>query len=593
MLKRKGSKKSGNNNRRIQILIVATIIIVGAIIFRLFWIQVLNHDYYYARAQDQYTIYDELVPDRGEIFVEDKLGNLYPVATNQKVHLVYADPRKIDDPKDVAVKLAPLLLNEDAVDEENNEEEVLVSTEDEIMKRLKDKNDPYEPLKRGVNDETWKKIDELNLPGIYSAASKSRYYPEGELASHVIGYVGINENSWLGQYGLEGHYENELKGSGGFFETEQDALGNWISAGDRQVVEATDGDSLVLTIDRRAQYESEAILKELVEARGAESGSVIVMHPKTGEILVMGNYPNFDPNKYNEVEDINVFQNASIYKAWEPGSVFKVITMGSAMNVGAVTANTYYTDKGSEEIAGYTIKNFDGQARGNINMTDVLVQSINTGVMFAEKQMGHSAFNEYVQKFGFGELTKIDLDTEAKGDVSPLAQEKDIYAATASFGQGITVTPIQMLAAVSAIANKGTLIKPYVVKKIISPDGTETETQPEQIRDVLSPGIASTLGAMMVSVIENGHQTAAGVDGYLVAGKTGTAQVASSSGNGYDPNKTIHSFVGFAPLSDPEILLFIKIDKPTSGQFAANTISPYFGRLMKFLLEYYQVTPDR
>ncbi|EKD46258.1 MAG: hypothetical protein ACD_68C00069G0002, partial [uncultured bacterium] len=362
---------------------------------------------------------------------------------------------------------------------------------------------------------------------------------------------------------------------------------------DDKIVKAKEGKSLVLTIDRRVQFETERILKETVERWQAEGGSAIIVRPQTGEILAMVSYPTFDPNKYNEVEDINVFQNAATYEAWEPGSVFKIITMSSAINAGKVTPNTFYDDAGSVEIAGYTIKNFDAKGRGHVNMTKVLVDSLNTGAIFAEGQLGHSLFNQYANSFGFGSLLGIDLDSESAGNISSLDKEQDIYSATASFGQGITVTPLQMVMAGSVIANQGTLMKPYIVKKIVNEDGTFTEVEPEATRDVLTPATAATLGAMMVSVVENGYDHGAGIPGYLVAGKTGTAQLPDPNGDGYDPNQTMHSFLGFAPLSDPVFTAIIKINKPKSGRFAANTISPYFGNLTRFLLQYYQVPPDQ
>jgi len=581
----KPKEKYARKDRRINFLFYLIFIFSILIIFRLFNLQILEHRFYSALASGQYEIYKQLFPRRGEIFIKDykseKEGrrslDLYPLATNKEFTLVYAIPKEISDPVRVAQDLSP----------------ILGIPKEELIFRLSKKNDPYEPLKHKVNEEEVSAIKKLNIKGIGFAPETFRYYPEKNIASHLIGFVGYNGNELVGQYGLEGFFNNELTGEQGYLKSEKDQAPRWISFAGRELRKAKNGSDLILTIDRTIEFVACDKIKQAVEKHSAQGGSIIIMDPKTGAILAMCSYPDFNPNEYSKVEDINIFNNPAIFLAYEPGSVFKPITMAAALDTGKVNPDTTYIDQGSVQIGKYTIKNSDGKAHGLQTMTQVLEESLNTGAIFVVEKLGNNLFRKYVEDFGFGALTGIELDTEVAGNIDSLKKRGEIYSATASFGQGIAVTPLQLVTAFAAIANGGNLVKPYIVEEIIKGDGTRIKTEPKVIRQVISNRTATLLSGMLVSVVENGHGKRAGVPGFYVAGKTGTAQIHKKDEPGYEPNATIGSFIGFAPVEDPKFVMLVKIDRPKDVIWAESSAAPIFGEIAKFLLNYYQIPPHK
>jgi len=357
----------------------------------------------------------------------------------------------------------------------------------------------------------------------------------------------------------------------------------------RTDIKAKPGVDIVLTIDRSLQFFIYNLLEKAIKDYKADSGSIILLSPKTGAILALVNYPYFDPNKYFEVEDLSLFKDSAISDSFEPGSIFKIITMAGALDSNTIKPTSLFTDTGFVKIDGETIHNVDDENFGIVTITEILEKSINVGVVYLADLLGRESFRNYLKKFGFGGLTNIELSGEVSGDINNLEREQLIYLATASFGQGITVTPLQMVTAVGAIANSGQLMKPFVVDQII--DGEKIiKREPKAIRSVISPSAAAMLSAMMVSVVENGYGSHAKVPGYLVAGKTGTAQVPQS-GVGYS-DEVIHSFVGFAPATDPQFAALVKIDNPKEERFAAATAATVFGDLAEFVLKYYNIPPD-
>ncbi|MFZ6035902.1 MAG: peptidoglycan D,D-transpeptidase FtsI family protein [Patescibacteria group bacterium] len=566
---------------RIDYLMAAIFVFGGLISVRLADIQIFQHAFYEALAADQHNLYEQLSPKRGDILVHDKddPDNLYPLATNTIEYLVYAEPMRVTDVEGTLEQLASVL---EFTDEEKAD----------LAERLKRENDLYEPVKKQVDEETMNKIKAMNLAGIEFQEEYDRYYPEKTVGSQVLGFVGYAGDTKIGQYGIEGFWDEELAGEPGFLQAEKDAQGRWITFGTKLLQKAKDGDDIVLTIDRTIEYEACKRLDEAVLKHGADGGSVIITDPHTGAIKAMCGSPNFDPNAYNETEDVNAFLNPSTFYIYEPGSVFKPIVMAAALDSGAVTPDTTYEDTGAVEIGRYTIKNFDGKAHGVNTMVQVLEQSLNTGMIFVSRQMQPATMEDYIKNFGFGQKYGIQLNSEAQGDISSLATHQDIYMATGSFGQGLSVTPLQLVAAYGAIANGGVLMKPYIVDEVIKSEDASVITEPTEIRRVISPQTSTTLGAMLVKVVQNGHGQKAGVPGYFVAGKTGTAQVPREDGPGYDPSHTIGTFCGFAPADNPVFTMCVKIDKPRDVQFAESTAAPLFGDLAQFLLNYYDIPPD-
>jgi cell division protein FtsI/penicillin-binding protein 2 len=298
------------------------------------------------------------------------------------------------------------------------------------------------------------------------------------------------------------------------------------------------------------------------------------------------------------VEDMNIYNNPVIFEQYEPGSVFKTITMAAALNEGVVTPQTAYVDKGRIKVQGWDgyIKNSDYAtkgAHGEVDMNYVLEHSLNTGAIYAMQLTGPDKFSDYVERFGFGQRTGIELEAEARGDLKNLDKGSvaEVYAATASYGQGISVTPLQMVMSYAAIANDGILMKPFMVKKIIKDDSEEDITRPVQIRRVISERSSELLSGMLVNVVRGGHAEKAAVEGYYVGGKTGTAQVASSVG-GYG-SKTIHTFIGMAPIDDPKFVMLVKLDNPSNARYSASSAAPLFGDIADFILDYYKVPKER
>lgn len=567
---------------RLKFLKFVVLILATVIVLRLFVIQVVDEHFYDALAEGQYTLYQELFPERGEILVQDfKDGTTYAAATNVDMGFVYADPRKVEDPKSTAELIADLLSF--------SEEEKLT-----LLEKLSKQGDPYEPIKRRVSEELIQQLEILNLLGIDYVREAVRTYPESGLGGQLFGFVGSNEDgSQSGKYGIEGMFDQELSGSEGYLLSERDAAGRFITVGDRSLEPAVDGVDVVLTIDRTIQYTACEKLRQAVLKYEADGGSVVILDPKTGAVLALCGDPDFDPNAYNQVNDISIFQNPVVFNAYEPGSIFKPITMAAALDAEAVTPATTFEDTGSVVVDEYTITNADEKVYGTQTMTQVLENSVNTGVIFAMEQMGKEKFVEYVERFGFGTYTGIELGGESTGNVSSLKESAESYTATATFGHGITVTPIQMAAAFAAMANNGTLMQPYVVSEIRAADGTSEVTTPHQVRQVISEHSSRLISAMLISVVENGHGKRAAVPGYYIAGKTGTAEVPREDGLGYQRDVTIGSFAGFGPVGDARFAMVVRLDHPRAVRFAESSAAPLFGEIAEFLLRYFEVPPQR
>jgi len=575
-LSQEKTTKKGTISRP-DLLIMVTVFFCLVIIWRLFSIQVLQHDYFLALASGQQKIYEDLVPERGRIYIEDRFTkNLYPLAINKRLTLVYSIPKQVQDIDGVAEKLA----------------DILELPADELKEKLSKENDLYEPLKHRVTDDKVEEIKNLDLAGIRFQPEDWRYYPDGEFAAHILGFVGFVEDGKKGRYGLEGYYNDLLAGKEGHLAMEKDAAGRLISMGEKSFQKATDGDDLVLTIDRFIQFKVETKIKEAVEKFGAQRGTVIIANPHTGEIIAMANFPTFNPNKYSEVEDANVFTNTAVYSLYEPGSAFKPVIMTSALDLGLVSPHTTVEDSGAIKVDEFTIRNFDGGASGTVTMTEILEKSINIGMVQIAQKMGRERVYEYVDNFGFNELSGIDLDTEASSELADYQQWSDADLATVSFGQGISVTPIQLVTATSAIANGGKLVQPHIVKKIVHSAGEEEIIASKETRQVISPAVAATTSAMMVSVVENGFGEPAKVPGYKIAGKTGTAQVPNENGPGYDPSQKITSFIGFAPVEDPQFVMLVRLDNPGGDVWGASTAAPVFKEIAEEIFRYYQIPPS-
>jgi len=613
---------------RIWLLAGASILLFLGLGLRLVDLQVWRHDYYEAVAENQRRRAAELAPDRGAIYVSEGRSEdteeLFPVATNRQAWNVYSVPRDMDDPETISRDIAPALLafrgrqaergdailastgqllgvepedTQELVTDET-EEEAQISAEEELRGELFDKfnrrTDPFEPLLRPyevLDDELHDFFQEREFPGIVLEEQQVRIYPESTLLSHVLGYVGQQEEGYVGRYGIEGYFEEELAGSLGFFSIERDATGKFIGVAQRVFDPAQDGSDIVLTINRVVQSFIEEELKAGVEKFGAERGTVIVMNPQTGAILGMATYPTFDPNQYYAINNPRVQLNPAVSEIFEPGSILKPVIMSSAIAEELVEPTTTMVDNGPVRVAEYTIDTFDGKHHGVQTMTQLLEQSNNVGMVWVGQQLGAENLYDYFRRFGLGEKTGIQLEGETRTTLPPPSDWNVTTVATTSFGQGIAVTPVQALNAINVLANGGQLLQPRVVDRIVASDGSVQQSTPQVVRQVIEPQNAEQLSAMMVSVIENGVATLARVPGYHLAGKTGTAQVPDERGR-YSPDRKIISFVGFGPLEDPKFSILIKLDNPAGLSFASGTAAPMFRNISKRLLQYYQIPPS-
>lgn len=555
------------------LLFLAFLVIVG----RLFQLQVVSGSDYRSLAQDQYTLVKKLTPVRGEIKIMDHYsGQPYTVATSLDKDLAYAVPESITDQQAFAKSVS----------------EILGMTMDDVMSKISDRSKKYVVLKHELSDDEESRLKALKLTGLNFDPETVRFYPENAFLSQVLGYVGYADTEKTGRYGLEQYFNTQLSGTPGSIDQEKDASGVWIFGGKRDVTPAQNGQTLVLTIDKNIQFQTESILKEAVTDHGADSGSAIVMDPKTGAILAMATYPSFDPNQYSKAKSPQVYSNQPTVGSYEPGSIFKPITMAMAVNEGKVGPGTTYVDTGEINVDGFKIQNSDHKAHGTQTMSQVLEESLNTGAIFAKDQIGNKLFTDYVHRFGFGKDTGIELP-EAAGNLSGLNTNVEVNFDTATFGQGINVTPIQLMQAYSAFANGGKMMKPFIVGSTVDYKGKSTVTVPQVVGQPISAQTASAISAMLVNVVELGHGKKAGVKGYYVGGKTGTAQVPRQDGKGYDPNDNIGSFIGYAPIEDPKFIAIVRVNHPRDVQFAESSAAPAFGKIAQFLLNYFNVQPTR
>ncbi len=572
----KGTEQTGSGFLWRSRLLLGVLTLAAGIIFsRFVFLQIVDRDRFVALAEEQHVMSQALIATRGEIFLRDG-DSLYPAAVNREYKMVYAVPKLIEDPNGTALAVATIL----GLDESK------------VRERIADRHDPFEILKKRISSEEEARLKELHLKGINFLPETYRFYPAESLASKVVGFVGPGDAGEIGIYGVEASWNSELSGKNGYVSQERDAAGRWISLSERDHTEAQDGQGIVLTLDRVVQHEVEKILREGLEQYRADSASAVVVEPKTGKILALAVVPDFNPNEYGKVEDLSLFMNQNVSIPYEPGSIMKPITMAIGLDAGKVSPHTEYVDTGSVAEAGYTINNAENKVYGRSTMTKVLEESINTGMIFVERLVGNSDFREALKRFGFGAKTGVRLPAEHAGNLKNLDNLKaNLQFYTASFGQGITATPIQLVMAYAAMANGGVLMQPQIVDRFVRSDGTTVSVEPQEIRRVISQEASYQIGEMLRGVVVRGHGKRADVPGYLVGGKTGTAQVAKQNEKGYEEGQTIGSFAGYAPINDPKFAILVKFDNPKDVIWAESSAAPTFGKIMQFLLSYARIQP--
>lgn len=560
---------------RFYLLFIGICVVASGIIARLFFVQVVNHKFYQSQALGQQAGFKEATGSRGEIFFQnskDARGRAgrqgaeqsTSIAINRTTWNIIAVPKEIEDKQAFAKALEP----------------VLGMPLSQIIEKL-EKSDAYVPLKKEVDDKGLAAIKELNLKGMRWEKIVTHYYPQKSFAAHVVGFVG---GGGEGQYGIEGYYEDILKGKRGVIE-ERAGLGI-IGADEGNL----DGSDLYATIDYNIQFQAEALLAQAHKDFSIDSGQIIVIKPDSGRMVALANFPSFDINAYYLQKDLDIFQNSAVQKLFEPGSVFKPFTMAMALEDGKVSANATFTDTGSVTIGPDTIYNFNREKYGPRDMSGILEKSINTGAVFLQQLVGREKFSRHIDAFGFSQKTGIDVQGEVFSRNEGLKKGSDFGFATASFGQGIQMTPIQLARSFSIFANGGRLPKPFIVDTIVH----GVEKQKMQIKmsgQVISEKTAQEVTKMLVNVIERGFGSGARVPGYWLAGKTGTAEVPIPGKKGYYADRTIQSFVGFGPAFKPEFLILVKLDNPKIPKSSLSA-APIFKKLAQYIINYWNIPPD-
>lgn len=545
------------------LLLVCFVFVMG----RMFQLQVLKKEQLYKLAAQQQHVQIPLVPKRGTVY--DSNGD--ELAASIEVESVYADARKVVDVEKTARELASILQ----IDRE------------ELRQRLKTHR-PFEWVQRKISSKEAERIKALQLPGVSFLKENRRFYPNSQLAAHLIGFVGLDSK---GLEGIEFQYDALLNGESHVWTAARDALGREIAMGNVPFEKEDHYRNIVLTVDKAVQHIAETELDRGVEKWGAKGGMVIAMDPLTGKILAMASYPTFNPNQFIQYRSKS-WRNGAISDVFEPGSVFKVFLAAAALEEQVVRpSDSFYCENGSYTVYDRTIH--DTSKHGWLTFQQILKFSSNIGASKVGEKMGRERFYRYIAAFGFGEKTRVNLPGEGKGIVHHPRYWPPVALDTISFGQGISVTGIQLVTALSAIANGGFLMRPYVVEKTLNEKGEVVQSfQPETIRKVISGATAEKVTALLKTTTEKGGTGEGAVPaGYDVAGKTGTAQKVDSLLGGYSETRYTSSFMGFAPSGEPKLALLVVIDEPQGGSYGGVVAAPIFKAIMEKVLPYLHVVP--
>ncbi|MDP3918272.1 MAG: penicillin-binding protein 2, partial [Candidatus Woesebacteria bacterium] len=532
-----------------------------AILSKLFYWQVVKGSELKKEASYQYKGTKKITASRGNIYANDGTW-LAVMRTNW---LLFAEKPKISNPRIIA----------------NSLEDILEEDSDSIYAKLTRDGVVWLPIKHKITTEQKEKIEDLNILGLGFEPEETRYYPEGSASAQLLGFVGKNdEGDDIGYFGLEGYYNIPLSGKDGFLQREKDLSGTPLLSSGISEINSITGTDLYTYIDKRIQNSVEEKLKEGMEKYGAKEGSVVVMDPKTGAILAMSSYPSYDPARYNEYDQLS-YKNPAISDTFEPGSVFKVLVMAAGLDTKVIEPDTIcdICDK-PFKVDKYFIETWDKKYRPDSTMTDVLVHSDNVGMSFIAQRLGSDTMYDYLDKFGIGKLTEIDLQGESNIKLRKKGTWNIVDLATSSFGQGVSVTPIQFIRAVSAIANNGYLALPKVVN-------TGEKNKAIQI---ISKEAADQTTSMMIESAKRGESQWTDLKGFSVAGKTGTAQIPIAGH--YDADKTIASFVGFAPANKPKFVMLVTLKEPQSSQWASETAAPLWYSIAKDLFNHFGIQPE-
>ncbi len=578
-------KKSEHNNKnRFWFIYFLIFTVAFVLIGQLYFLQIKRGEYYRDRAEGQYKITSSPF-DRNSIYFTEKDGNMLSAATLKSGFILAINPAKITAPENVYTKLNALI----PIDKQD------------FLNKAQKKTDPYEEVARRMPEELAQKIRDLKIPGVNTYREHWRFYPRERSASQMLGFVGYNDDgvTLSGRYGLERYYDDVLNKNSGkpgrnFFAEVFSSAVNVVDPSSK-----IKGD-IVLTIEPTVQSMLEKKLSETREKFNSGVTGGIIINPKTGEIYAMAVTPDFNPNDVSREKNVSVFNNPLVESVYEMGSIVKPLAIAAGLDMGAITPQTTYNDEtGFVTINGRKISNYDGKGRGqNIPMQKILNDSLNTGMVFVMRKMGEESFSKYMLSYGLGEETGIDLPGEVQGLVNslyfPRKNSREVEYATASFGQGIAVTPIEITKALSTLGNGGILINPHILKKTVYATGVEKANVQEDGKRILKPETSEKITRMLVEVVDKALLGGTVKQkNYSIAAKTGTAQISKGEGGGYYEDRYLHSFFGYFPAYDPKFLIFLYTYYPQGEKYASHTLTAPFIDLAKFLLTYYEIPPDR
>lgn len=556
------------------LICLCAIIIAG----RLYFIQIVLADKYGGLADSQYISKSQSIFDRGTIYFSPRIGAPISAATLATGYTIALEPKKIDHPEDVYNTLSGIL-----------------PFDENILLGKIEASTTYTEIAKRVDQKTADRVSALSVKGVSSAKEQWRVYPAGKTAANVLGFVGYNPDgvTLSGRYGLEKFYNDVLSRSA------SDTYVNFFAEIFSNVSDSFLGDessqgSIVTTIEPAVETELEGKLAQVMKTYKSQLTGGIIMNPTTGEIYAMAVNPSFDPNNFSKEKDQSVFKNPLVDGVYEMGSIIKPLVMAAGLDAGLITPDTTYDDTGFLMINGYKISNYDGKARGVIPMQQVLNESLNIGMAFVARKLGNDGVTKYLTSFGLGEETGIDMPGEAHGMIANLKSPREVEHVTAAFGQGIAESPIETIRALSALGNGGVLPNPHLVKRIEYNSGVIKRPLYDNTKRVLKPETSETITRMLVKVVDTSLLGGTvKLPHYTVAAKTGTAQMAREDGKGYYDDRYLHSFFGYFPAYKPQFIVFLFTVYPKGVEYASHTLTQPFIDLTKFLINYYEVAPDR
>jgi len=557
-----------------------------AILARLFYWQVIMAKDLSDQARKQYQVGETVTAPRGNILADDESI----LAGRDEGWTIYASLTEVKDSVTRIADLMAPILAEKKEDGEKLSNQDILDEASRIKSVLSSQDVVWVPIKRKVNSDNKKNIAAMNISGVGFESQDLRVYPEASSAAHLLGFVGKNsQGEDKGYFGLEGYYDLVLSGKPGYVMQDADAQGTPIMIDTLKQASAVEGIDIVTNINKGIQIDVEKKLKDGIEKYGAKSGTVIVMDPKNGSIISMASYPSYDPEDYSKYSD-DYFRNPAISDSFEPGSVFKVVVMASGLDAGAVRPETKCDICDAPlKVDKYMIETWNNKYHPDSTMTDVIVNSDNVGMSFVGQKLGMENMYKYIRAFGFGELTGVDLEGEATPEIRKKGTWNIVDLATASFGQGVAVTPIQMVRAVSAIANDGVLVKPMVVKRL-KQEGWEQNVENSAGKQIISKESADEVTLMMAEAAKSGESKWTYLKGFKVAGKTGTAQIPIAGH--YDSTNTIASFIGFAPYDNPRFVMLVTLKQPQTSTWASETAAPLWYSIAKDLFYHFGMRPE-